>query len=324
MAYSPTIWVAGAAPGISADRLNKSETGLRDAALIADTALDKVYTKVMPVNTNPNTLTTNGKYDLTSNSVNMPPSTSTRMYIDVTAYHDGTYVSQTAYNFFGNQIWTRRCTGGTWTAWTLVSNETVRMPTNTDFNNLTEDGRTYVIDGATLNTPQAGLNYYVTVYKAPDAPTYLKQVAHHANGNRAWTRTCQGGVWTAWTPLHTSYISPSDNVLLSLPTERSGTGQMKKIQVNRAGRYRLKGEYRSTANGTTVTANLHSADNPVTTQLSANTLTYAAFSADLGYIAENAYIYINVNSASPMFLRNITLCGTEVYDNPNTSIIGDN
>lgn len=192
--------VTQAGTPINAANMNRLETGLQAAAGIADSALDKVLTKIMADATNANALLTSGRYYI-FNAANAPIA-AIGMYYDVIA-HSASYVVQNAYLVDGNRIFTRRLVIGTWTVWTKVSNETTRVTVNSNLNFLLEDG-SYVVDGASTNSPVAGLNYYVTTLRAPDQPTYLKQVAYHANGNRVWTRTCEGGSWSAWDELYTS------------------------------------------------------------------------------------------------------------------------
>jgi hypothetical protein len=114
---------------------------------------------------------------------------------------------------------------------------------------------------------------------------------------------------------------PSDNVVLSLPTERdSQTGILKKINITKPGSYRIKGEYKSGSNTSTITLEFRvsydgsnsSLDDQVCSSLTSTSTTYATFSSDTLYLPGNVVVYILANGTIASYIRNVTLCGDPV------------
>ncbi|OMF35257.1 hypothetical protein BK133_11150 [Paenibacillus sp. FSL H8-0548] len=320
---SPGIVTQAGTP-INAANMNRLETGLQAAAGIADIAFDKVNTKILAANTNPNTVTANGKYDLTSNSANMPPAIGNRIYLEVTGYFDGQYTRQIAYEFFANRVWTRTQDGGLgWTTWTQISNETITLPQNTNLNTITEDGKYFTYNS--VNAPMTGVSGYLTVSRYNDVTGYCAQQFTEWGTPMVWSRVCVNGYWSTWTPLHKTYITPSDTVILSAPTERASTGTIKSFRVKHPGIYRLKGEMRvsSGSSGFDLRFGANNAGNLTADQVpgaSTSSTSYVAFSLDFVAI-ENGMFIVYVSGASSLYVRNVTLCGTEVFDNPNAASV---
>ncbi|WP_424766291.1 hypothetical protein [Paenibacillus sp. sgz302251] len=135
------------------------------------------------------------------------------------------------------------------------------------------------------------------------------------------------------------YITPSDTVILSSPTEKQGESAVLKIfNVRYGGKYRLKGEIRSATAGST--ARIYALIAPATTSSSIshdssspNALppntpqttsgTYVAFSTDFAIdIPPNSSITIYaMTNSSNTFVRNVTLCGSEGYENNGVNSI---
>lgn len=123
-----------------------------------------------------------------------------------------------------------------------------------------------------------------------------------------------------------TYYAPSDTVIVSLPTERTGTNiVLKKFFIKNAGKYRLKGEYRSSINGNTAGFFVEYGMGPLfgtgfagSPTFSTASSTYSTFSVDLDFIPENTTINVRVNSTPAVFVRNVTLCGDVILGNQNT------
>lgn len=125
---------------------------------------------------------------------------------------------------------------------------------------------------------------------------------------------------------HVTYYVPSDNVLLSLPTERTGVSSYKQFNIAMPGKYRIKGEYKSSVSGNSAAANLRygltpgSAGSGSGDSISTSSDTYATFSIDTPFLPGNSIIIlIIVASGAPiMSMRNVTLCGDPVIGTTNT------
>ncbi|WP_339207347.1 pyocin knob domain-containing protein [Paenibacillus sp. FSL K6-3182] len=154
------------------------------------------FSSAPAVNSNPNLLLKNGKYDLSSNHANMPSGCSGRVYIEVTGYFDGTYTAQTAYDFNNNKIWTRRQTASTWSAWTLISNETMTLQSGSNLNNVNTNG-SYFINKPTSGPVPGVEDYFVTVTTLD--VNWTMQTAYDFKSNRIWTRRKVITAWGAWT-----------------------------------------------------------------------------------------------------------------------------
>lgn len=117
-----------------------------------------------------------------------------------------------------------------------------------------------------------------------------------------------------------TYYNLSDTVIVSLPTERSGSGFLKSLYIKNGGRYRIKGEFRSSTSGDLLFS--YTIGNSVATTfakgiISTSSPVYATFSFDTPYLPENATINLSVNGGN-LFVRNVTLCGDPVIGNPNS------
>ncbi|WP_336774214.1 accessory Sec system protein Asp3 [Paenibacillus sp. MMO-58] len=122
------------------------------------------------------------------------------------------------------------------------------------------------------------------------------------------------------------YVNVSDNVLLSLPTERGGSAmELKVIKLKYGGRYRIKAEVRSPTAGNSaqvsgrigITLSDAVQSNPELS-LGTSSATYVAVSIDTPYLPENSVIQL-YNTLTPYgYIRNVTVCGDLVVGNPNT------
>jgi hypothetical protein len=179
------------------------------------------------------------------NAVNAPIANAAFYIVNIANHPSvGGYVCQHAYIVYGGHMFTRRFTAGVWSEWSQMSNETISRPLNTDLNSLNVTGW-YVVDQASINAPVPGLNYYIQVSLAP-TPSYIKQIAYHANGDAMWTRRCEGGFWYPWMaiPLGNSetFAVPGDTVWATGVTDYwVSYGQT--FQVPFTGRYRISGDW---------------------------------------------------------------------------------
>jgi hypothetical protein len=165
--------------------------------------------------------------------------------------------------------------------------------------------------------------------------SHLTQVLTSITTPVMYVRQRTNDIWGAWAPMHTTYITPSDTVLLNAPTERSANGgTLKTFRVTRAGLYRLKWEMRSSSGGTLAAFDLRlgiaSAANLTADQISSvsfqtSSATYAAFSYDftIPLPANCTLVMYGLSGSASIFVRNVTLCGSETYVNPATDSVID-
>ncbi|OBZ13330.1 pyocin knob domain-containing protein [Bacillus sp. FJAT-26390] len=346
MAYTPRVWVDRAVatpnlytktgetasevtlvakPGtitqagtpINAAAMNQLETGIQAAAANAD----KANTTIL-ASPNLNTLTATGRYYCTT-PTNLPLA-GLNFYVDVININGGTssvYCMQVAYSGADNRIWTRRNLNGTWTAWTQVSNETNTLGNGTNVNDIAVSGRFWA-NATCTNTPIVSTDFFIDHIQLD--VNWARQTAYEFSTNRAWTRTKVIGVWTPWVALHQTFMVPSDTVIMSLPTEKA-TGvsvTVERFTVKHTGKYRLKGEYKAggtVGSSTTIAAYVNGDRQAGFVQTTSQT--YSAFSFDLEVVVtQGDFVNIQIQAGSTGYIRNVTLCGTEVYDNPFANV----
>ncbi|MGG1638239.1 hypothetical protein [Paenibacillus sp. NRS-1760] len=214
-------------------------------------------------------------------------------------------------------------------AFVNASNETILLSSGTNLNSLIITGK-YNGTGL-INTPAAlgGAWCFVDVTGYSEATNWATQTVRDFYTNRVWERRLNNGIWTEWIPLYQTYIIPGDTVILSSPAEKAGEYNLKTFRVKRAGKYRVKGEWRTTDNGYAGTMSIRlaiaSAGNLTADSMNygvgTTSSTFSAFSFDFDLaVPENTTIvlYGHRGSSSPypiIVIRNVTLCGTEVFDN---------
>lgn len=120
-----------------------------------------------------------------------------------------------------------------------------------------------------------------------------------------------------------NYI-PSNNVILSSPAELnygSAPYNYKEIQIPKAGKYRIKFDYRANSAGTTqLEVRFGAAARPTYyTSVQTSSLTYVSYSMDTPFLPANSIIQVALLSNSPTpWLKNFALCGDPVVGTTNT------
>ncbi|ACT00231.1 hypothetical protein [Paenibacillus sp. JDR-2] len=121
-----------------------------------------------------------------------------------------------------------------------------------------------------------------------------------------------------------SFVTPSDNILLSLPVERGGgTSQWKVINLKYGGKYRIKMEVRSTVAGNTGRVNgrfgwsvLSTSQNELA--FDSSSTTYSQVVIETPFLPPNMILQLYINSTPYPYFRNVQVCGDLVPSNPNT------
>ncbi|WP_138755129.1 pyocin knob domain-containing protein [Paenibacillus sinopodophylli] len=288
------------------------------------------------------TLTTPGNYSIYSATGTLPFGSSANITIQVVPFDNSTtYLAQTVIDFVSNRRWARNRVNGNWTNWIQYGNEAFYLANTLDLNTITITGN-YVSEGNT-NRPTGSSFGHLMVSRFEENPVWITQTYRDFYNTRTWERRCINGIWSAWGELHTTTITPSDTVIMTANTERSGAGStLKSFNVKYGGRYRIKGEMRVATAGNTggilawinaaatnpifmgsmlSQANALPNNSPLTTSAS-----YVVFSVDFEVaIPPNSSISIAaIQNNVQTFIRNVTICGSESYVNNGVNTIVNN
>jgi hypothetical protein len=219
MPYSPTDWVDGVTP-VDAAHMDKMEAGIlaseekaAKGAANGYAALDGrggVIESQMPyrlfqttpwnVPTDLNNEMQSGWCHCNASTLNGP--TASDYYIQTIAF-GADYVFQQAIGFWDGTTY-RRFKRATWTAWEVTHPLPLRIgPTSEqlgDANLATKTGFYNVYAGATNNTPDTAMHWFIYVNTV--TPDYCHQFATALYDNRMYTRRGGAGGWGGWTKVH--------------------------------------------------------------------------------------------------------------------------